>query len=260
MTQISGILSQFRTDLGRANDLLGLIDSFRQFAASPVARSGGDGDGWPEAARLASIAPQVRTDLPILSGAILLYVCGRFEYFIRELVVAMADELVSRAPSFDKLPERVQQHVRVKSLEVAQNPSKFQHSKAEAEAILVSLAQNLTDASTPGPFTIASRVLTITESNMNPGTLSEVLKRVDVTDLWSELGKQARLRAHLGVRIDKDCSNAAQADLESIMKERNGVAHPTGSTTFPGPDRVREVVDFFGVLAEVIVDVATLPR
>src|SRR4051794_35301538 len=116
MDQLNAILDQFRRDLSRAEDLLGLIDSFRDFAASSAARRHELDVEWPEAASLAAVAPQVRTDLPILSGAILLYVCGRFEYFVRELIVAMADELVAQAASFDQLPTRVQQTIRAKTL------------------------------------------------------------------------------------------------------------------------------------------------
>ena len=100
MSQYNGILDLFHADLARATELLELTVRFRAFAGSAPNSDGTSGvHQWPEVESLAEIAPQVRTDLPILSGSILLYLCGRFENFVRELVVAVGDDHASRATS-----------------------------------------------------------------------------------------------------------------------------------------------------------------
>ena len=105
MSQLPSILQQFHDDLDRATDLLDLVRHFRAFAGSavPTDVSGGSSP-WPEAVDLAGIAPSVRTDLPIMSGSILLYLCGRFENFVRDVVMAMGDEYAASATEYEDLP------------------------------------------------------------------------------------------------------------------------------------------------------------
>lgn len=259
--ELSLVLSDFQTDLDRAEHLLSLIDAFREFGGATRPDLVADGTvEWPEATALAEIAPRVRTDLPILSGSILLYVCGRFEYFARQVVVGLADELAAAAATYNELPERVRKELRSKTLEIAQNPRRFGYSESESAALIVALAGNLGTAHSASGVVITSKVLTVTETNMNPGTLADLLKRVEITELWKELGKQAQLKAHLSQSNDRECQEDAMARLEDIMKARNDVAHPTGSNSFPSPESVREAVRYLRVLSRVLVDVVLVPR
>ena len=258
---LSPVLNDFHTDLDRAEHLLALIDAFRDFGgATPPTELTEGVVAWPEAIALADIAPRVRTDLPILSGSILLYVCGRFEYFARQVVVGLADAMAAGATAYNALPDRVRKELRSRTLDIAQNPVRFGYSESEAEALIVALAGNLTSPHAASEVVITSNVLTVTETNMNPGTLADLLKRVEVTDLWREIGKQAQLKAHLSRSGDRECQTEATTRLENIMKLRNDVAHPTGSNSFPSPESVREAVGFLQVLSRVIVDVVLVPR
>jgi len=262
MSSLEELLGEFHSDLKRAEHLLNLIKEFRAFAGSVTspAKQGEGNHIWPEAIKLAEVAPLVRTDLPVLSGSILLYICGRFEYFVREVVVLIADEMASKASRYGDLPEKLRENLKNKTLEISQNPGRFGYSPAGAEQLIISLAQNLQPNGSPSAVTISSRVLTITESNMNPRTLTDMLRRVDIKEAWVELGKQARLKSHLSKSTDKECSAEAQARLERMMKERNGVAHPTAETSFPDPDQVLEACMFLTVLSHVIVDITYIPH
>ena len=238
-----------------------MVKLFKAFAGSGVPPEiAGGAVSWEEATALAAAAPQVRTDLPVLSGSLLLYICGRFEYFVRELVVALADDLAANAAKYEDLPERLRKELQTRTLDIAQNPRRFGYSEAEAIALLLAHAANLGPNANVGAVTISSRVVTVTESNMNQQTTVEIFKRVSIPDLWVEIGKQASLRIHLEEASDRVCSAAAAARLDELMKERNSVAHPTGTVTFPDPEKVLESVAFLKVLSQVIVDVALLPR
>ncbi|TCO24511.1 hypothetical protein EV652_10842 [Kribbella steppae] len=261
MAQLEQVLHQFHEDLERAGHLLRLIKEFRRFAGSKPPVEVTDGTvAWLEASDLADVAPAVRTDLPILAGSILLYVCGRFEYFAREIVVALADEAAAQVSEYADLPDKLRAELKHKTLEVAQSPSRFGFTSPDAEQMLIALGQNLGGAGSVGAVTISSRVLSITESNMNSNTLVEVLKRVGVIDVWTDLGKQAPLKSYLSIGNDKESMLEAKVRLDSMMKDRNGVAHPTGANTFPDPDQVLESVAFLRVLSQVIIDVVRVPR
>jgi RiboL-PSP-HEPN len=261
MAQLDVVLDEFHADLERAGKLLRLIKHFRRFAGSSVPKEVLDDIvHWQEATELADVAPLVRTDLPILSGSILLYICGRFEYFVREVVVSLADDMAASVVSYTDLPEPVRAELWKRSLEVAQNPLRFGYAQTEAEQFLITLAQNVDMTRETGEVAISSKVLSITESNMQPRTLADIFKRVNITDLWNDVGKQAPLKAYLSKGSDKECREAAMARLEGMMKDRNGVAHPTGATFFPDTDIVLDSSEYLKVLSRVLVDLARVPR
>lgn len=260
MSTIDDALGQFHADLERADHLLALVKSFRSFAGSDIPTEVSDGSvPWDEALTLERSARAVRTDLPILAGSILLYLCGRFEYFIRELVTVLADEMAAKAANFTDLPEGVRKELHARTLEIAQSPGRYGFSVAESEQLIIQLGSNLGGAADT-PVSISSRVLSVTEANMSSRTLAEVLKRVDIREVWSDIGKQAPLKAHLATISDRECTGEAVSRLDAMMKERNAVAHPTGATTFPDPDQVIESSRFLRILSTVLLDIARIPR
>lgn len=260
MTQLSNILQQFHDDLDRASDLLSLIRAFRTFGGSAAPVEVEDATvPWPEALELARSAPLVRTDLPIMSGSILLYLSGRFENFVRELVMALGDEYASKASAYEELPQSVRDEIFQRTLEVAKSPTKYNYRASDVQRIVSALADSL-DSSRGSSVVIESRLLAITDANMHARMMAEIFKRVGIEQLWRELGKQAPLKTYLGKADDGQCTAAASARLDAMMKERNGVAHPTAATTFPDPDQVQEMVEFLRVLSRVVVDLALIPR
>src|SRR5690349_14660403 len=90
-------LSEFVKDVDRVAQLLELIKVFREFAGQAEESAGSARPLW-------NAAQEVRIDLPILSGSLLLYLCGRFEYFVKELVGTVLDDLVDKADKYEKLP------------------------------------------------------------------------------------------------------------------------------------------------------------
>lgn len=257
--ELDARLHEFHADLDRAERLLDLLDQFRRFGGSYSARKADENatESWVEAESLGEVAQTVRTDLPLLSGALHMYVCGRFEFFVRDVVVAVADMLCASVTTYTDLPEKLRSELKHLTLAVAQNPARYGYKPEAAEAILVSLASNL---STETPISVPSEVLAITESNMNPETLAEIMKRVGIDKVWQELGKQAKLRSHLSVRAEGECTQEARTRLASIMRDRNNFAHPTSSAEFPDVAQVKATCSFLRALSEVLVDVAKLPQ
>ncbi|MCC2315605.1 HEPN domain-containing protein [Cellulomonas xiejunii] len=267
MSTEEALISQFHADLAKASELLRLVKLFRAFAGSDQGCA-----EWPEANALYEAAPGVRTDLPVLSGSLLLYVCGRFEFFARELVVLVADEMAAKAGSYSDLPARVQKELRSRTLDVAANASRYNYKEEEVDALLVTLGTNLasksaaaevaSDGSAPEEahvgVLISPEILAITTANLRPDVLAEIFRRVDVSELWLELGKQAGLRTYLSERDERECTAEAKRRLNALMEERNSIAHPTGSTRFPDPDQVLNSVEFLKVLSRVMVDVVKM--
>ena len=250
-------LTEFEADMARVEHLLNLLKSFRSFGASDVNGAGENGNsGWPEALALHTLSKHLRTDLPVLAGSLVLYIAGRFEYFVRQLVEAAIDEIVSRYAKFDDLPKDIKGIARSKILEVAQASGRYGFSELETNLFIGQLAKNLTgDLSPP---TIPSRVFSITDANMKDRVLADLMKRVGMESFWKELGKQAPLKLFLDKLLDADTTAEAISRLNKIMDDRNQIAHPTAATEFPDPDQVLMSTDFLNVLAKVIVDVLSV--
>jgi len=254
MSDLDQILRDFDGDMERAEHLLGLVKSFREFGASTVPMAVADGsEPWPEAIALSAASHSRRTDLPILAGSLLLYLAGRFEYFVRQLVEAVADELAAKAAKYSDLPATLKSELRARTLDVATNPRRYGFDEGRADAVLESLVSNMAGAK--APVTVSSNVLSITEANMKDRILSDLMKRVGITEFWREVGKQARLKLHLAKLTDGDTTLEAQNQLNRLMDDRNQIAHPTAATTFPDADAVLGVAKFLRVFGSVSTDV-----
>lgn len=255
MGVLDEILRDFHGDIKRAEHLLQLINSFREFGGSCVPPAVFDGSSpWPEALSLMESTQYRRTDLPILSGSLFLYLAGRFEYFIRQVVQEVADEIAYATSRYSDLPETLRTELRNRSLEVAQNPRRYGFDESQANVILASLVENHRDSG--APLTISSNVLSITEANMKDRILAELMKRVGMKDFWKDLGKQAQVKLHLEKTSDGDATQEAQRRLNSLMEERNQIAHPTSATLFPGPDQVLESAKFLRIISQVTLEIA----
>lgn len=260
MNSIDELGRALNEDLSRGRLLLNLIKSFREFAAADLSESVGDMPAWTSAVALARAADKVRTDLPILSGSLLLYTCGRFEYFVREVVTSLAEDLAASANEYRDLPQSIRNELWNRTLEVSQSAARFGYNQGTAESLILSLADNLRGIKIGERVIIQSSVLSHTESNMNSRMVADLLKRVDVSDVWKTLGKQASLKIHLEARSDGQCTSAAMSRLDGIMTERNRIAHPTPDVTFPDADQVLQTIDFLGVLASNLVEIVLVPR
>jgi len=250
------VLSEFTSDLSRVEQLLNFILDFREFAGLEI-----ESDSL--AYGLWSSAENIRTDLPILSGSLMLYLCGRFEHFVRELVGAVVDDLVDSATGYEDLPGELRKVYVTRTLAINENPSKYSYTRETAGLLAAELADNLTGRNDgSSSLRVNASVITITDSNMRPLILSDLFKRVGITNVWDTLGKQLPLKTHLGKVADDECKKAAVARLEDIMTERNRIAHPvaTGATVFPDASIVKGMAEYFRILAHMLTDLAIAPR
>ena len=184
-------LSEFEADLQRVDQLLQLIQNFRGFAATVELSK--ESDSLDDVRKLYSTARAVRTDLPVLAGSLLLYICGRFENFARELVGTIVDDLLDQTPKYEELPEPLRKEFLTRTLTINLNPGRFGHSASTAAALAADLVANI--GGTPPEGTILRMdpsIITATDSNMNADTLAGLFKRVGRVEPWTSLVLQSR--------------------------------------------------------------------
>lgn len=247
-------LDELLADFGRGEHLVNLIKQFRDFGRSSVPNSHeGVESSWQQASLLWQETQARRTDLPVMSGSLLLYFVGRFEFYMRSIIEIAAEEIASKCAKYSDLPPKLRQELIARTAEVVQNPRRFGYDDIEVEGFILTLAEGL--KATSSIPSINSKCLSTTDANLRPDTLATLFNRIGLEKVWTEVGKQSKTKYHLGITTDADATKHAQSRLNKIMEERNRIAHPTGQTNFPGPDEVLEATGFLKMLAEVIVEI-----
>ena len=113
----------------------------------------------------------------ILSGTLLLYTVGQFENYIKETMKIVAEKFAYKSQAFDHLPRKMQTHLVSKTAEIIQNPKKFGLQKSDIKSLINQLANSMSET---GFIQINKDSLVVTEQNMRPDTLSELLNRFEV--------------------------------------------------------------------------------
>lgn len=257
MTVFAPVLQDFQSDVVRLKSLLRLTQKFRDFGGSQEPdRPLTDSAHWVEAAELHAASREVRPHIPILAGSLLLFLVGSFEYFARQLVSAACDEIARSVPKYSELPTSLKKHLREQTLQVALRPKTYSYDENQANSLLLKLLQN--DPDRAGPLSVASEVIAITEANLQSTVLHDLMRRIGLDNFWNDVGKQSPLKLMLGTQSEHDAAAEAKRRLDSLMKQRNSLAHPNGESSFPNPDAVAHTADFLLVLAGIAVDIVAI--
>lgn len=253
---LDSVFDDFKNDTTRVENLLNLTKKFRDFGASTPPQSSPSGETasscvdahspWIEAISLHTESKARRTDLPIFSGSLFLYLVGRFEYCIRQIIEVISDEIVLKTSKYEKLPSQMKKMLKQRTLEIAQNPKKFGYDEISSEALLEDFMDNVKGVK--AIISIKSEILSITESNMRPQILQDLLKIVCIKEFWRDIGRQANIKLFTVETSDNEASAKSQAILNDIMEDRNQIAHPTMSTQFPDADIVLQRAEFLQII------------
>lgn len=250
---------EFDRDLQRIEELIRFVIEFRSFGSHTADSKEGQSVFVQAALNLHGVSDEVRTDLPILVGSLLLYTCGRFEYFVGELVRATADKEVAKVDSYANIPKDVRESLRARLLIVLSEPGKYSHLRLSDQQLAATLSKIVAADENEAPSDVPTGILASTDANMRPQILKDVFARVGMKNLWNDISKQAPLRTHFGAASEGACKTAATNFLEELMRLRNSIAHPTASLSFPSPERALEMCASLRALSRAISDVAYLP-
>jgi len=246
-------LEEFHRDLNRLEHLLGFVARLRKFGGIDLPTTP-DGDEFTE--QSAVLREQIRglsSDFPIFSGTLLLYMAGRFEHFVRTSFENLCDLYAAKCRTFEQLPKAMKATLTSSTAEVLLRPYKYSYDEVQTRGFVKQLSANM-DAK-DGLGVINSSLMSFTDSNMKPDTLRDLYKRAGISDIWTDISKQAVLKVHFGYDKDQDAERDAKTELLNLMRERNGIAHPTSSPSFPDPTRVQNYLAYLRILSQVLTDV-----
>lgn len=237
-------LAELSRDLKSVLELINLFKQLESYAAVDITPAT---DFELKALEIRDSIRSCRVQMKIASGAIIVYIVGRFEFFVRRHFEITSEEIAKKFSSFDKLPKSMKTGLIKYTAEVINAPQKFGYDQIEIRAFISILAANII-ASSP-ITTINSECLSITSSNMRSNIMKELFGRIDLGDVWSELAKTTPMRLHFETKNDSDIKERSTRALDELIELRNSISHPDGTPTFPGLEIVESHIQFLGVLA-----------
>lgn len=190
---------------------------------------------------------QSSINMLILSGTLLLYTVGQFENYIKETLKTVGEEYASKAVSFEELPCNMQSQLVFQTAEIIQKPIKYGFLKSDVKSIVSQLAASM---SSSGQVSINKDSLVVTEQNMRPDILSELLKRFEIKDIWKDIAKQTSIKTFFTSENEFEIERTLKETLNNIMEDRNSIAHPSSNPSFPDIDTINKYILYFEVFAK----------
>jgi len=252
------IVKDFEEDLDKVSAQLDFIELVRKFTAFTLlpddpALTAAFGR---EAQIIYEGAKRVHGNLPLASGTLILYTCGRFEAMTRVLFEDLCQRLVAKAGQFARLPKKMRENLPLFTAKVISDPRKYGHAENGVRAFVTTLAANLAiDAKVDR---INHECLSVTESNMRADILADLFGRIGASNIWSQVAAQASLKAFFQEADSAKVEVAARRRLNDLMELRNRIAHPSGEFEWPSVESLRKHIHFLRLLARSIAELTSV--
>lgn len=247
-------LSEFLQELDRIRNLLTLIEAWREFGSISPTDNPDCTDFSIKARKLREDIRNQQANIPILSGTLILYLSGGFENFVRRTFESVCDIIASKCLKFDELPKKMKENLHRYTADVILQPRRYRFEEIHVQTFITNLANNIQATQRLGD--INSACLSITDgTNMRAEVVSDLYKRIGFDTLWTEIGKQTKMKMYFEKDKDSEVERDAKLLLDELMQVRNTIAHPSDIPTFPDSTKMLNYLRFIEVLSEVMIDV-----
>jgi hypothetical protein len=243
------IVTDFDSDLSKVTAQLDFIEIIRKFISN-IPQHDDPLLATPfgiEALKVHDGAKCIHSNLPLVSGTLILYTCGRFEAMARMLFEDLCQRLATNAGSFARLPKKMRANLPIFTAKVISEPRKYGHAENGVRTFVTTLASNLAvDAAVER---VNHECLSLTEANMRAEVLTDLFGRIGVTNIWLQISEQATLKAFFHGDDSKQVETKARRKLDDLMDLRNRIAHPSGELEWPSVESLRDYIQFLRILA-----------
>lgn len=243
------IVKDFEGDLDKVAAQLNFIEVIRKFTACtpPQDDPSLTTPFGTEALLVLDGAKSVHGNLPLASGTLILYTCGRFEAMTRVLFEDLCQRLVAKANRFARLPKKMRESLPIFTAKVIADPRKYGHAENGVRFFVTTLASNLAvDAKVER---VNHECLSLTESNMRAEVLADLFGRIGATKIWAQISEQASLKAFFQEADSTKVESKARKKLDDLMELRNRIAHPSGELDWPSVESLHEYIQFLRLMA-----------
>lgn len=247
------ITNDFENDLNKIVSQLDFIETLRKFSScNSTEEHGVSSQFLTDALDVHEGTKRIHGNLPLVSGTLILYTCGRFETMTRTLFEDLCQRLVTRAGRFSRLPKKMRENLPIFTAKVISEPRKFGHAENGVRAFVATLASNLAVDATVER--VNHECLSLTEANMRADVLSELFGRVGVAAIWTQMSEQAALKTHFQNSDSGQVEKKARYKLNELMDLRNKIAHPSGEFDWPSIEALRDYVQLLRLLARAMAE------
>lgn len=253
---MDAILEEFQTDLNRLRRLADLLDAIRAFSISDNTEIGIQEGYLQLADGIFKNAKESAPDLVILTGTLLLYLGGRFEFFVRTEFEFLCRRVAIKCETFKNLPREMRENIITMTAKVIAEPRRYGHAEQGVKAFIKNLADILGEDAKLQE--VNSECLSITDSNMRADVLEDLYSRIGAKGIWDKIAQQAKVMVFFDTGDAGEARKKAKVLLDSFMELRNKIAHPSVAIEWPDSSQVREYIDFFELLAVAISDITSL--
>jgi hypothetical protein len=249
------IYQEFCEDIEHLRAVLNLADSIKSFSAQSndpkIEITDNNFLDFAENVHLKS--REANYGMVFLPGTIVLYLGGRFEYFIKTLFEELSMSIATKCKKYDYLPKEYKENLIALTSEVIKSPAKYGHGDGGVKTFITNLSNNINGIEITD---VNTKCLSVTSENMRPQILNDMFNRIGAKEIWAKLGHQAKLQTFFETADANKTQRDAMKFLDDFMNIRNKVAHPSGSFQWPDTKTVMKHIDYFEVLGKLICELA----
>ena len=247
-------LSEYTQDIDKVLSLLELTSALKEFSGHCGTGSQEDqSDAYSAIAhKLHGLSQNNNANLLVLNGTLLLFMAGRFEIFVRATFEELCINTSVKADKFSHLPKEMRENLISYTAEVIANPRRYGHGDNGVKGFVRVLSENLSDAGKLNDINVAC--ISITSENMRPAILNDLFKRIGISNIWEKVSQQAKLQTFFHTHDSGNAKKESEKFLNELMNERNKIAHPSSSFTWPDHDYVKQAGEFLKTFGIVLID------
>lgn len=243
---------EFITVLDKTQKLLIMIESIRECSGKIAPDPLPDSDFMRHAVSVFNNAKENNQNLVILSGTLLLHLAGQFEQYIQDCMKTVAEDYANKCAKFEELPSAMQSNIINWTAEIILHPTKYNYEQDKVKTLVNQLSATI--SSSACPVEVNSDCLVITEQNMRPDTLTGLVKRFEIKDVWKEIAKQSSIKTYLGIESETDIEKRMKEILNNLMEDRNQVAHPSSIPSYPDNQKLQDYIEYLREFSKVFTE------
>jgi len=198
--------------------------------------------------------PSIDADLRLAtSNAAVLLLASTFEEFLRQLIRAYTEHLVTNASTFGDLPDTLRTAIWERALYKLKS-AKYGTRLFDRPLAELSVRQITTFCLEEKLSVPVSDLIAYNENNTKTVELNSMFKRVGISDYCGIVGRRSELVDFFGAADGNRAHASFTSALDAFYDARNSIAHSIGSHMGSGQSEILRNIDLFHIVSDVMSD------
>ncbi|GGX19322.1 HEPN domain-containing protein [Aquimarina muelleri] len=250
------IFDKYKEDLNEIKKTISLLNILEDFAKEPNIEVNEESDSYlKKANKVKEVFKENRSGVTFIPGILMLYIAGRFENYIRTIFEETSTNVAKAHLTFKDLNKEFQNSLINDTSKVIANPRKYNHGDGARDTFIKILYSNIHENKLDR---INYQCLSSTDMNMRTKVITELFKKINYKNIWTDISAQANLRSYFGGIEPNKTMSESQKRLDSFMDIRNSIAHQSDTVTWMSTNDSIGYIDFFIELGYAIGSVCPL--